>query len=160
MTKRPNPMIRILEEKVLIGTMALYGSQAELSESVPRQWQDFRMANPGLDNNAEFYGASPCSDDGKIHYLTGIAPRGPANRLQGDRITLDSGEYAFVQVQDGSHLRETWKWLLEEWLPSSGRREKQAPEFEKFSWISDVGTPIGPIEIWIPLAPLSTVLSR
>jgi AraC family transcriptional regulator len=53
-------------------------------------------------------------------------------------------------------LRDTWVWLLRHWLPASGRQEKNAPEFERFTNISETGTPIGPVEIWIPLEPLAT----
>ena len=73
----------------------------------------------------------------------------------GERLTLEAGEYAFVRVNNGPSLRKTWSWLLRHWLPSSGRREKNALEFERFAGISEAGTPIGPVEIWIPLEPLA-----
>src|ERR1700756_4983341 len=72
-----------------------------------------------------------------------------------ERLTLEAGEYAVVHVNDTALLRDTWAWLLGHWLATSGRREKNAPEFERFTSISEAGTPIGPVEIWIPLEPLS-----
>jgi predicted transcriptional regulator YdeE len=71
----------------------------------------------------------------------------------GERLTLEAGEYAVVRVNDAALLRDAWIWLLRDWLPTSGRREKNAPEFERFTSISEAGTPIGPVEIWIPLEP-------
>jgi AraC family transcriptional regulator len=75
--------------------------------------------------------------------------------MTGEHLTLEAGEYAVVRVDDAALLRDTWIWLLGSWLPVSGRREKNAPEFERYTSISEVGTPIGPVEIWIPLEPLA-----
>ena len=73
MAENPIPVFRTMEELLLSGTMAIYESQAELSELVPRQWRQFRLRHPELSSDAEFYGASPCTNDRKIHYLTGVA---------------------------------------------------------------------------------------
>jgi len=155
MANRPNPVFRTTEAVVLVGAMASYDSQAEASEGIPQQWRAFRLAHPGLAGESHFYGASPCTEDHKIHYLTGVAPEGLENLPGGERLTLEAGEYAVVAVNDPASLRDTWIWLLRSWLPTSGRREKNAPEFERFSDISEAGTPIGPVEIWIPLEPIA-----
>lgn len=105
------------------------------------------MRHPALGSNSPSYGASPCTGDRKIHYLTCIAQQGREGSISGERLTLEAGEYAVVRVDDAALLRDTWIWLLGSWLPTSGRREKNAPEFEKFTGISEVGIPIGPIEI-------------
>lgn len=145
-------MFRTAEEKVLIGTMAVYGSQAEASEGIPLQWRALLRAHPELKSGAEFYGASPCTPDHKIHYMAGVASDSGESAVGGERLTLPAGEYAVVEVNDPAKLRETWVWLLSEWLRGSGRREKNAPEFERFSGgISEGGTPVGMVEIWIPL---------
>ena len=154
MTDRPNPVFRITEEVLLIGTMATYDSQAEASQGIPQQWRSFLADHPKLENSSNFYGASPCTDDRKIHYLTGVAHGSPKSAAGGESLTLEAGEYAVVRVNEPALLRDTWTWLLGPWLANSGRREKNAPEFERFSSISEDGTPIGPVEIWIPLEPL------
>jgi len=155
MTDRPNPVFRTIEEVLLIGKMATYDSQADASEGIPEQWRAFRLAHPALESSSKFYGASPCTGDRKIHYLTGVAYEGPDGVVGGERLTLEAGEYAVTQVNDTALLRDIWTWLLGDWLAISGRREKNAPEFERFTSISEAGTPIGPVEIWIPLEPLS-----
>jgi AraC family transcriptional regulator len=156
MAERPIPVFRTIEDVLLIGTMSIYDSQTEASEHIPRQWREFRLAHPELGSSSKFYGASPSTNDRKIHYLTGVALETPENSIGGERLTLEAGEYAFVRVNDTSLLRDTWIWLLKNWLPASGRREKHAPEFERFTGISEEGSPIGPVEIWIPLEPLAT----
>lgn len=155
MVDRPNPVFRTIEEVSLIGTMAIYNSQADASQGIPQQWRAFLQAHPALASSSKFYGASPCTDDRKIHYLTGVANDGPDGVVAGQRLTLEAGEYAFIHVTDTALLRDTWTWLLGHWLATSGRREKNAPEFERYTSISEAGTPVGPVEIWIPLEPLS-----
>jgi AraC family transcriptional regulator len=156
MAEHPTPVFRTMEDVLLIGTMAIYDSQAEASQRIPHQWREFRLAHPSLGSNSKLYGASPCTDDRKIHYLTGVAQESPQSSIGGERLILEAGEYAGVRVDDTTLLRDTWIWLLTEWLPASGRREKNAPEFERFTSISEAGSPIGPVEIWIPLQPLAT----
>ena len=153
MAERPNPVFRTAKSTVLIGMMATYDSHAEASQGIPQQWRTFLLTSPSFGSAATLYGASPCTSDRKIHYLTGVAQEGPEDGIEGERLTLDAGEYAVVSVNDPALLRQTWTWLLESWLPASARREKNAPEFERFTSISESGTPLGPVEIWIPLEP-------
>ena len=155
MADRPNPVFRTTEEVSLIGTIATYNTQAEASEGIPQQWRAFLRTHPALQNSSKLFGASPCIGDRKIHYLTGIAQEGSESVAGGAGLTLEAGEYAVVRVNDGALLRDTWIWLLSHWLPTSGRREKNAPEFERYTSISEAGTPMGPVEIWIPLEPLA-----
>lgn len=156
MAHRPNPEFRMAGERVLVGTMQIYASQSEASQLIPQQWRAFRQGQPALGVNAEFYGASPCTDDRKIHYLAGVLHKDPGSIAGLERLTLEAGEYAVVLVSDIASLRDTWIWLLTDWLASSGRRERDAPEFERFTGVSDDGTPIGPVEIGIPLEPVAT----
>lgn len=138
---------------MLIGTRSTYNSQAEASQGIPQQWRSFLVDNPALKSSSNLYGASPCTDDRKIHYLAGVAQGSEGSIAGGESLALQAGEYAVVRVSDAATLRDTWTWLLGSWLPNSGRREKNAPEFERFTGISEAGTPIGPVEIWIPLEP-------
>ena len=135
--------------------MATYNSQAEASQGIPQQWRSFLVDNPAFESSSNFYGASPCTGDRKIHYLTGVPQGSAGSVVSGESLTLEAGEYAVVRVNETALLRDTWTWLLGPWLANSGRREKNAPEFERFTSISEAGTPIGPVEIWIPLEPLA-----
>jgi hypothetical protein len=55
MADRPNPVFRTSEKVSLIGTMAIYDTQAEASEGIPHQWHAFRLANPALESSSKFY---------------------------------------------------------------------------------------------------------
>jgi AraC family transcriptional regulator len=135
--------------------MAIYDSQADALERIPQQWSEFRKHHPALGDSCIFRGASPCTGDGRIHYFAGVAQEDWDGSADGEPLTLEAGEYGVVQVEDAALLRDTWNWLLRNWLPSSGRREKKAPEFETYAVISETGLPVGPVEIWIPLEPVA-----
>ncbi len=135
--------------------MAVYDSQADATEGIPRQWRAFLLDHPGLGSDAKFTGASPCTGDDRIHSMTGVAQDGLAGAVGGERLVPEAGEYAVVVVEDPAELRDAWGWLLGSWLPASGRRERKAPEFERFTGISEDGKPVGPVEIWIPLEPVA-----
>lgn len=150
-----NPTFCELKEVSLIGTMAVYASHAEAALRIPQQWQEFQRANASLSGRAKLYGASPCTADHKIHYLTGVEQDGAEGLLEGEHLTLVAGDYAVVRVDDPDSLRDTWTYMLGTWLPASGRKEKHAPEFERYTSISEAGTPIGAVEIWIPLEPVT-----
>ncbi|HEY4355539.1 MAG TPA: GyrI-like domain-containing protein [Acidobacteriaceae bacterium] len=156
MKDQPIPVFQTMETISLVGTMAIYSSQAEASHGIPEQWCMFLKGHPSLGNSAKLHGASPCTSDRKIHYLTGVVQE-DADNVARERITLEAGEYAVVRVDDATKLRDTWIWLLTSWLDGSGRRERNAPEFERYTAISESGTPTGPVEIWIPLEPLDAV---
>ena len=74
--------------------MALYDSQSDVTAGVPKQWQDFRLTHPSLDDNSSLYGASPCTGDGKTHYLTGVEHGSLGGTINGERSERTAGEYA------------------------------------------------------------------
>src|SRR6185312_5548981 len=152
MSDHPQPEFRVMKAMSLVGTMVVYDSQAEASQGIPEQWRAFLEQHPGI---GDLFGTSPCTDDGKIHYLAGVGPESPRG-VEGMLVTLEAGEYAVVVVDDPAQLRDTWVWLLTSWLANSGRQERHAPEFERYTEISENGTPKGPVEIWIPMEPKST----
>jgi AraC family transcriptional regulator len=156
MTDRSNPVFRTTGEILLIGTMATYSSQAEASQGIPQQWRLFLAEHPELKSSSNLYSASPCTSDRKIHYLAGVAHGSSETLFDGEFVRLEAGEYAIVPINEPALLRETWTWLLGSWLDGSGRREKHAPEFERYAGIAEDGTPICPVEIWIPLEPLTS----
>ena len=153
MTERSHPVFRTAGQVSLTGRMAIYDSQAEASEGISEQWRLFLGEHPAIGGGASLYGASPCTSDRKIHYLTGVA-QGSMGWVEGESLVLEAGEYAVLRVDEVASLRATWTWLLGTWLAESGRQERNAPEFERYTAISEAGVPVGPVEIWIPLVPL------
>ena len=134
----------------MTGWLAIYDSQAEASKGIPEQWRLFLGEHPEIGGGASLYGASPCTSDGKIYYLSGVA-QGSMGQVEGETLVLEAGEYAVLRVDEVASLRETWTWLLRTWLAGSGHRERNSPEFERYTAISEAGVQAGPVEIWIPL---------
>src|ERR1700730_12131492 len=108
MTDRPNPVFRTTGEVLLIGTMATYNSQAEASQVIPQHGRLFRGGHPALDSPLNVYGASPCTGDRKIHYLTGVAHGSPESVVDGESLILEAGEYAVVRVNEPALLGDPW----------------------------------------------------
>ena len=128
MTEQPIPVFRTIEDVPLIGTMAIYDSQTEVSEFVPYQWREFRSKHPALGRDSVFYGASPCTADQKIHYLTGVAQEGRDGSLSGEPLTLEAGEYAVVRVDDPPPFETHGSsyWEADCLRPVAGREERQS----------------------------------
>jgi predicted transcriptional regulator YdeE len=91
MTDRPNPVFRTTKEILLIGTMATYNTQAEASEGIPQQWRSFLTNHPAFENSSNLYGASPCTSDRRIHYLTGVAHESAESVAGDEPLTLETG---------------------------------------------------------------------
>jgi AraC family transcriptional regulator len=154
----PTPEFRHSQTILLAGTMVLYNSQAEATEKIPAQWADLLARPvPELHTARSLYGASPCTDDHKLHYFTGIEVPNYEGVNSPARLTIEDGEYAVFTVENIADLRSTWTWALSQWLPSSGRKERNAPEFERYTAPYNPERASGPIGVWIPLEPQGTL---
>jgi len=148
------PTFRHEPKRLLAGTMTIYNGQADATENIPSQWAELMSREvPELHTATTLYGASPCSSDGKLHYFTGIELPNYEGVNSPARLTLEAGEYAIFTVPDIADLRNTWIWALTEWLPTSGRKERPTPEFERYTAPYNPQRASGPIEVCIPLEP-------
>lgn len=148
------PEFRHIDTILLAGTMVIYEGQQDATARIPSQWADLMSRPvPELHTATRLYGASPCTTDGKLHYFTGIEVPSYEGVNSPACITVEAGEYAIFTVHDIATLRDTWIWALSEWLPQSGRRERNVPEFERFTAPYNPLRASGPIEIGIPLEP-------
>ena len=50
-----------------------------------------------------------------------------------------------------SGIPATWRAIMENWLPGSGSRMADAPNFERYAEDFDGNTGLGGVEIWIPI---------
>ena len=121
MTERSHPVFLTAGQVSLSGRMAIYGSQAEASKGIPEQWRLSFGEHPAIGGGASLYGASPCTSDRKIHYLSGVT-HGSTGWVAGESLVLEVGEYAVLRVDEVPPLRETWTWLLGTWLAEPRRR--------------------------------------
>jgi AraC family transcriptional regulator len=59
----------------------------------------------------------------------------------------------FLHAGNVATIQETWKQILERWLPSSGMKSAQTPDFEVYDERFDGATGDGGVEIWLGVKP-------
>jgi AraC family transcriptional regulator len=123
---------------------------------IPNQWQRFHQVVdhiPGRIGKLA-YGVCCNGDDvGNFDYIAGVEvtdfsdlPR----EFQGVRIPEQ--RYAvFTHSEHISTIRRTVNTIWNHWLPGSGMRAADAPNFERYDEKFDSSTGNGGLEIWIPV---------
>ena len=139
-------------------TIAGFGERytQQTNKSIPALWE--RLAPqlgkiPGQIGN-ETYGVC-CNFDGHggFLYIAGVEVRStsvlpPYFTWH----TLAPQRYAVFEHRGKlSGLGHTFEKIWKQWLPASGERAAEAPEFERYGDDFDPETASGLVEIWIPL---------
>lgn len=131
---------------------------SETSAGIPAQWQRFgpHIGHvPGqVDAGRVTYGVCCNSDDaGNTDYLCGVEVT-DFSALPKDfaRVRIPAQRYAvFTHREHISTIRRTWHTIMNRWLPESGLRIVDAPDFERYDGKFDPVTGLGGVEIWIPV---------
>lgn len=150
-TKILTPSFVTRQEQRIVGITRRI-SPATLS-LIPQLWKDaineLGNAMQGIPN----YGACFDFDRGSFTYLAGIADDGRFDTERLDHLILPASNYAVFNHEDHiSRLNETWRLILEEWLPDADVVATREPEFELYTPDFDPATP-GGVSIWIPVVP-------
>jgi AraC family transcriptional regulator len=139
---------------LIAGLRARYSN--ETVAGIPMQWQRFGPYIGAIPARAgrEAYGVCCDFDEaGHFDYVTGVAVSSLANlppELSGVRVP--AGSYlVFRHRGHVSGIHATWRAIMEHWLPASGQRMSDAPNFERYAEDFDGNTGIGGVEIWIPI---------
>jgi AraC family transcriptional regulator len=129
---------------------------AEVSTTIPAQWEEFQRLGeiPGQ-RGATTYGVVCGSDMDRqsFEYMCGIEVDSfdalPAGM---GRMRVPAQHYAvFVHEGHADGLRATWEAIWSDWLPRSGIRPADTPDFERYGDRFDPETRTGEIEIWFPI---------
>jgi AraC family transcriptional regulator len=140
---------------LLIAGMDARYSYESRGAGIPAQWQKFAPymgSIPGQVGRTT-YGVCHNTDQNGTDYLCGVEVS-DASRLSGQfsQIRLEERMYAvFVHRDHISSIRSTFEAIWSEWLPQSGRRIAEAPDFELYGEAFDPQMGTGKVEIWIPL---------
>ncbi|WP_159017587.1 AraC family transcriptional regulator [Cognatiluteimonas profundi] len=127
----------------------------DTTQGIPAQWQRLSLDHAAaLPKRRTAFGVFCNSDDeGSFEYIAGVEVPGfggldPALST----LRLPAREYV-VATHHGhvSGIRRTWQAFVGDWLPRSGLRLADAPDFEKYSADFDDRSGIGDVEIWLPL---------
>ena len=125
--------------------------------SIPSQWQEFQRLVPLSGQiGAAAYGVVCASEPERqrFEYLCACEV-GDFAALPPDlgRLRLPAQHYAvFTHRGHVTGLRGTWDAIWHDWLPRSGRRPANTPDFELYDGGFDARSGSGVIEIWFPLA--------
>jgi predicted transcriptional regulator YdeE len=131
---------------------------ASVAESIPRQWDEFTKLGklPGQVGTTA-YGAI-CGGDPKtetMEYMCAVEVQS-FDALPKDlgRMRVPAVRYA-VFLHDGNvaTIRDTWRQIFSDWLPSSGMQSAETPDFELYDERFDGATGEGGVEIWLGVKP-------
>jgi len=139
---------------LIAGLSERYNS--ETSANIPAQWQRFgpHLGHiPGQVGRVA-YGVLCNSDDaGNTEYISGVEVSDFARvPKEYARFRIPEHRYAaFTHREHISTIRRVWATIFNKWLPESGNKMAEAPEFERYSEEFDPVSGMGGFEIWIPI---------
>jgi AraC family transcriptional regulator len=128
----------------------------EMIAGIPMQWQRFGPligTVPGRIGGVAYGVCCEFDESGRFDYVTGVAVSslfGLAPELSGVRIPPQ--HYLVFRHQGHvSGIHATWQAIMNRWLPKSGLRMVNAPNFERYPADFDANTGLGDVEIWVPI---------
>jgi AraC family transcriptional regulator len=139
---------------LIAGLSERYSS--ETSAGIPAQWQRFapHLGHiPGQIGHVTFGVLCNSDDAGNTEYITGVAVADFA-RVPKELTRLRIPEQKYAVFSHGEHIstiRRVWSTIWNKWLPDSGYKVAEGPEFERYPEGFDPVTGNGGFEIWIPV---------
>ncbi|MFK8331303.1 GyrI-like domain-containing protein [Pseudomonas sp. BJa5] len=125
---------------------------------IPHLWQRFEPYIGRVPGQcSDFTYGVCCNADGKgnFDYIAGVEVKN-VELLPADfqHIELTPQRYAVFEHHGSlDHLKDTFQAIWHDWLPVSGERAAQAPEFERYGKNFDPFDSHSVMEIWLPLEP-------
>jgi AraC family transcriptional regulator len=131
---------------------------ADAETTIRAQWQALAamLALPGQRGDVR-YGVVCASDPAAatFEYMCGVEVDAfAALSAEVGRMRVPAQRYAvFTHHGGAATLRAAWDAIWREWLPGSGERPADTPDFERYDPACyDAATGRGAIEIWFPVA--------
>jgi AraC family transcriptional regulator len=126
------------------------------SSGIPAQWQRFlpHLGRIPGQVGAVAYGGYNSDDVGNLDYMCAVQVT-DFSKLSAEwgRVRIPARCYAVFAHRDHvSTIRSTWHTIWTKWLPESGHRLADAPDFERYGEDFDSRRGTGSIEIWVPLS--------
>ena len=128
----------------------------ESGAAIPGQWQRFHQSVANIPERIGqvAYGVCCNGDDaGNFDYIAGVeVPDFSDLPREFSRVRIPEQKYAVFTHRDHiSTIRRTINTIWNEWLPASGLKAADAPNFERYDENFDPLTGNGGLEIWIPV---------
>ena len=122
----------------------------------PGQWQRFHQSVenfPGRVGKVAYGVCCNADDAGNFDYIAGVEVSDFSDLPRDfSRVRIPEQRYAvFTHSEHISTIRRTVNTIWNHWLPSSGLKAADAPNFERYDEKFDPVTGNGGLEIWIPV---------
>jgi len=126
------------------------------SAGIPGQWQRFHQSVENIPGRIGkvAYGVCCNGDDaGNFDYIAGVEASDFSDLpREFSRVRIPEQRYAVFTHRDHiSNVRRTINTIWNHWLPASGLKAADAPNFERYDENFDPLTGNGGLEIWIPV---------
>jgi AraC family transcriptional regulator len=123
---------------------------------IPNQWSRFHQAVQNIPDRVGkvAYGVCCNGDDaGNFEYIAGVQVTDFSDLpREFSRVRIPEQKYAvFTHAEHISTIRRTINTIWNHWLPISGMKAAEAPNFERYDENFDPLTGDGGLEIWIPV---------
>jgi AraC family transcriptional regulator len=128
----------------------------ESAAGIPGQWQRFHQSVENIPGRIGkvAYGVCCNGDDaGNFDYIAGVEVSDFSDLpREFSRVRIPEARYAvFSHREHISTIRRTVNTIWNQWLPASGLKAADAPNFERYDENFDPLTGNGGLEIWIPV---------
>jgi AraC family transcriptional regulator len=128
----------------------------ESSAAVPGQWRRFNQEIHNIPGRIGpvAYGVCCNGDDaGNFDYIAGVEVSDFSDLpREFSRVRIAEAKYAvFTHSEHISTIRRTVNTIWNHWLPASGLKAADAPNFERYDANFDPVTGNGGLEIWVPV---------
>jgi AraC family transcriptional regulator len=128
----------------------------ENGAGIPNQWQRFHQSVANIPDRVGnvAYGVCCNGDDaGNFDYIAGVEVSGFSDLpREFFRVRIPEQRYAVFTHRDHiSTIRRTINTIWNHWLPASGLKAADAPNFEHYDENFDPLTGNGGLEIWVPV---------
>jgi AraC family transcriptional regulator len=123
---------------------------------IPNQWQRFHQKVDDIPDRIGKVAYGVCcngDDSGNFDYIAGVEVTDFSDLPRDfSRVRIPEQRYAVFSHRDHiSTIRRTVNTIWNHWLPTSGLKAADAPNFERYDERFDPMTGDGGLEIWIPV---------
>jgi AraC family transcriptional regulator len=128
----------------------------ESGAGIPGQWQRFHQSVDKIPDRVGKVAYGVCcngDDSGNFDYVSGVEVSDFSDLpREFSRVRIPEQRYAVFGHRDHiSSIRRTVNTIWNHWLPASGLKAADAPNFERYDENFDPLTGNGGLEIWIPV---------
>jgi AraC family transcriptional regulator len=148
------PRFEITKPLLVAGISERY--TCENGAGIPNQWQRFHQSVeniPGRIGKVAFGVCCNGDDAGNFDYIAGVEVSDFSDLpREFSRVRIPEQRYAVFTHKDHiSTIRRTVNTIWNHWLPISGLKAADAPNFERYDEKFDPLTGNGGLEIWVPV---------